>query len=135
MTAYFALSPLIYNLYAVCAMLLMIGALLLLVTVCVLRIRGRCLFLVAALTAVVLLVMQGISDVSHNLFLWNCLFSPLARVTGNVPYVVLAILLPLLAVAEGIFLVFLRQRRKKAPSGRYQGKSGCAACRSLLFLC
>ena len=111
MSRYDTLSNATQGFFGVFALLLMAGAVYLLVSVCSMRRRDWRLAFSVLLTAIAVLLLQGIGDVS------NCKvngFTPvnLGKMTGAMPYGVLAALLTLMASAEAALLQHLRQQRK-----------------------
>ncbi|MGN1112358.1 MAG: hypothetical protein ACI4RP_04055, partial [Acutalibacteraceae bacterium] len=64
MTLYYELSVTAHIFFGVCILLLMIGAVLILVSACVLHLRRRYLLLSSALFLAVMFMLQGITDVS-----------------------------------------------------------------------
>lgn len=111
MSRYDTLSMATQGVFGVFALLLMAGAVYLLVSVCAMRRRDWRLAFSVFLTAIAVLLLQGIGDAS------NCKvngFTPvhLGRITGAMPYGVLTALLALTAAAEAALLLHLKQQRK-----------------------
>ena len=111
MSRYDTLSNATQGFFGVFALLLMAGAVYLLVSVCSMRRRDWRLAFSVLLTAIAVLLLQGIGDAS------NCKvngFTPvnLGKMTGAMPYGVLAALLALMASAEAALLLHLKQQRK-----------------------
>lgn len=111
MSRYDTLSNATQGFFGVFALLLMAGAVYLLISVCSMRRRDWRLAFSVLLTALAVLLLQGIGDVS------NCKvndFTPvnLGKMTGAMPYGVLAALLALMTAAEAALLLHLKQQRK-----------------------
>ncbi|MGN0395600.1 MAG: sensor histidine kinase [Coprococcus sp.] len=117
MSLYYKLSTNVHIIYGVIAVLLMMIALFILVTVCTWHIERKYVLSSALLAIASMTILQGINDV--NLCL--CRQSPmifLADIIGNLSSVVMAFLLFFIAVAEFLFIIILgREKRNRLTPG------------------
>lgn len=106
MTAYYDLPVTAHIIFGACALALMVVAVLVLVSTCVLSLRKRYLILSSALLLEVVFMLQGIADVSLK-HIKNISFVFFWEIVGNMPYAAVVLLLALSAAAEAVFLVYI----------------------------
>lgn len=111
MTLYYELSVAAHIFFGVCALTLMIAAVLVLVSACVLQLRCRYLILSSALLFEVIFVLQGIADVSLK-EIKNLSFPFFSDIIGNLPYAAVILLLVFSAAAEVLFLAYIIRVKK-----------------------
>lgn len=111
MSSYYELSTLAREVYGTCATMLMLLTIFLLVTVCMLHMKK--IYWIAAFTleVLVLLLLQGITDVSYNCETGHE-FSFLATSIGKLPYIVVAVSMFTLVVAEILFIVYIFYKKQ-----------------------
>lgn len=111
MTPYYTIDETAKIAFGIAAMFAMTGAIVLLISACALGQKRRYVLGAAVLCAAVLFLFQGIADV--NYLLSNGVpFALFARVTGEMPAVVLAVLLALAAGVEAAAMTDLARKRE-----------------------
>lgn len=118
MTLYYELSVAAHIFFGVCALTLMIAAVLVLVSACVLHLRCRYLILSSALLFEVIFVLQGIADVSLK-EIKNLSFPFFSDIIGNLPYAAVILLLFFSAAAEVLFLAYIIRVKKSMLTPQY----------------
>lgn len=104
MSSYYELSTLVREVYGICVIMLMLLTVFILVTVCMLHMKKIYWIVAFILEMLVLLLLQGITDVSYNCEKGRE-FSFLATSIGKLPYIVVSASMFTLVVAEILFIV------------------------------
>lgn len=111
MLTYYELSPSWHIFFGVCSLFLMVAAVLILVNVCVLRLRKRYILLSAVLLLEVMFMLQGAADVclttiqGHSLYFFS-------DIIGNMHFYAIVLWFVLSAVGEAVFLAYIRHVKK-----------------------
>lgn len=113
MTPYSALSAAWQALYGMVSILLMIVAVWLLVSVCAYHLNRRFLVASVFLTAVVMFVFQGVSDVSFKIK-ENQSFTFFADVIGSLPWLAVLAIQILLTISSILFFFLVRRKTKSS---------------------
>lgn len=111
MMTYFELSPSAHIIFGVCSLLLMVVAVLILVNVCVLRLRKRYILLSAVLLLEVMFMLQGVVDVSLKTVQGQPFYF-FSDIIGNMPIYALVLWFVLSAVGEAVLLAYIRHTKK-----------------------
>lgn len=98
--------------FAVCAILLMMGAVFLFIWACVLHIGRRYTLWGLTFAVVMMLILQGINDASNCL--WGGIKSAtiFGRITGSLPYNILIFAFEVIAAAQVLLFAVLLHRKK-----------------------
>lgn len=118
MMSYINLSLQSRVLFAICMMILTLGALFLLIGACILYLGRHSLGSSALLLSAVLFVFQGIAEAESHLQEPLNALSFCGMIVGGLPWVGVIFLLVLLALAEGILLAAFFRRRKQSLTAR-----------------
>ncbi|MGN0503273.1 MAG: hypothetical protein ACI4HN_10135 [Ruminococcus sp.] len=111
MLTYYELSSSWHIFFGVCSLFLMVAAVLILVNVCVLRLRKRYILLSAVLFLEVMFMLQGVADVCLNTIQGQP-FYLFSDIIGNMPLFAVVLRFVFSAVCEAVFLVYIRHVKK-----------------------
>lgn len=111
MTPYFNLPLATLRIFAVCALMLMLGAVFLLIESCLMHIGRKYIFFSAILSAAVIFILQGTSEsVARFQLSYDWLF--FGNVTGQLPWIAVMLLMILFAAAEVTLFASIIHRKK-----------------------
>lgn len=122
MTRFGALSITAQGFFGLLAMLTVTGAAYLLVSFCVVRMKGLLLCAAALVTVAAYLLLQGIGD-SCNCHVFSTQPAYLGKIADELPFGVLALLLFLLAAAETLLFRSLKRHQKTILTPMYAKES------------
>lgn len=117
MILYYELSDVERGMYGICAIILMMAAIAILVTVCTRHMELRYALSAFMLAVALLFVLQGLTDVNYQMISEGS-FCYFAKVIGRLPCAFVALLLLLCAIIESIFVwVLWREKKNRLTPG------------------